>query len=42
MAEVLGKETVARYEKPTLEDQGKRCGICLEEISGRKSQRKTN
>ena len=23
LAEVLGKEVVARYEKPTLEDQGK-------------------
>ena len=27
LAEVLDKEAVARYEEPTLEDQGKRCGI---------------
>ena len=34
MAEVLSKEAVARYEKLTLEDQGKRCGMCLEKIIG--------
>ena len=34
LAEVLGKEAVARYEKPTLEDQGKRYGMCSEEIFG--------
>ena len=34
MAEVFSKEAVARYEKPALEDQGKKCGMCLEEISG--------
>ena len=34
MAEVLSKEAVARYEKLTLEDQGKRCGISLEKIIG--------
>ena len=42
MTEVLGKEAVARYEKPTLEYPGKRCGMCLEEITGHKKQRKTN
>ena len=40
MTEVLGKEAVARYEKPTLEYPGKRCGMCLEEIIGHKKQRK--
>ena len=42
MTEVLGKEAVARYEKPTLEYPGKRCGMCLEDIIGHKKQRKTN
>ena len=37
MAEVLGKEAVAGYEKPILEDQGKRCGMCLEEVIGHKN-----
>ena len=34
MTEVLGKKAVARYEKPTLEDQDKRCAMYLEEIIG--------
>ena len=33
-AEVLGEEAVARYEKPKLEDQGKICGMYLEEVTG--------
>ena len=37
VVEILGKEVVARYEKPTLEDQGKRCGMCLEEIIDHKN-----
>ena len=34
MTEVLGKEAVTRYEKPTLEDYRKICGMFLEEIIG--------
>ena len=42
MTAVLGEEAVARYEKPTLEYPGKRCGMCWEEIIGHERQRKTN
>ena len=37
MAVVLSKKAVPRYEKPTLEDQAKGCGICLEECIGHKN-----
>ena len=33
-AEVLVKEAVATYETPKLEDQGKICGMYLEEVTG--------
>ena len=42
MTEVLGKKAVARYEKPTLEDQDKRCRMYLEEIIGHNYRTKKN
>ena len=37
MAEVLGKEVIARYEKPIVEVQRKRCGMRLEKIIAHKN-----
>ena len=38
LTEVLGKEAVARYKEPTLEDQGKRCGMYHENYKTKKNK----